>query len=65
MEGLAVVEKELKRDAGAILPPWASARDVEAHYVRLNKMKADLICELVGVRPSLGSNESLFNAFLF
>ncbi|RXW13250.1 hypothetical protein EST38_g12605 [Candolleomyces aberdarensis] len=47
MEGLLVVDKELKKDAA--LPPWASAADVEAHYSRLNKLKADLICELVGV----------------
>ena len=65
MEGLLVADKELKKDAGCssisnpvfelvtyhtfIVAPWASAADVEAHYSRLNKLKADLICELVGV----------------
>lgn len=33
--------------------PWASAADVEAHYSRLHKLKADLICELIGVRPAV------------
>ncbi|KAJ3523314.1 hypothetical protein NMY22_g11498 [Coprinellus aureogranulatus] len=47
MEGLVVVEKELKKDPS--LAPWASANDVEAHFSRLHKLKADLICELVGV----------------
>jgi hypothetical protein len=65
MEGLLVVDKELKKDGGSssifnivselttyhtfTVAPWASAADIEAHYSRLNKLKADLIFELVGV----------------
>ncbi|TEB28133.1 hypothetical protein FA13DRAFT_1690790 [Coprinellus micaceus] len=65
-EGLRGVERELRREAS--LAPWASAADVEAHYGRLNKMKADLICELVGVSiarsdlPSASSHLSQLTA---
>ncbi|KAF6749290.1 hypothetical protein DFP72DRAFT_819114 [Ephemerocybe angulata] len=47
MEGLVVVEKELKKDPN--LPLYASPLQVQAHFARLNALKADLIAELASV----------------
>ncbi|KAF5332751.1 hypothetical protein D9611_005428 [Ephemerocybe angulata] len=47
MEGLVVVEKELKKDPN--LPLYASPLQVQAHFARLQALKADLIAELASV----------------
>ncbi|KAF8956457.1 hypothetical protein BDZ97DRAFT_1925469 [Flammula alnicola] len=42
-----LVSSVSKRDRGAT-PPWASTVDVKGFYDRMHKLKADMICELVG-----------------
>ncbi|KDR86097.1 hypothetical protein GALMADRAFT_235330 [Galerina marginata CBS 339.88] len=46
-EGVLVVDKELKTDAP--LPIWSSVADANEFYRRMSKMKADMICEIIGV----------------
>ncbi|KAF8956437.1 hypothetical protein BDZ97DRAFT_1907180 [Flammula alnicola] len=45
-EGILVVDKELRKEVP--LPLWASTVDVKGFYDRMHKLKADMICELVG-----------------
>ncbi|KAJ7174626.1 hypothetical protein C8R46DRAFT_1252427 [Mycena filopes] len=47
LEGLGVVEREALRELR--VPRWASAGDVAAVEVQMHKIKADLMCELIGV----------------
>ncbi|KIM38243.1 hypothetical protein M413DRAFT_447988 [Hebeloma cylindrosporum] len=49
-EGVLIVDKELKKEFQ--LPLWASVADVRALQDRMHKMKADLMCELIGVAIS-------------
>ncbi|KAF5312032.1 hypothetical protein D9619_002393 [Psilocybe cf. subviscida] len=46
-EGVKVVDNELKKELS--VPMWASIGDVHAFRERMNKIRADMICELVGV----------------
>ncbi|KAH6911011.1 hypothetical protein BKA70DRAFT_1099641 [Coprinopsis sp. MPI-PUGE-AT-0042] len=58
-EGLAVVERELQKEVA--LPMWASERDVVEHRLRLQKLKADMMCEIIGVcimRSEFGEAET-------
>ncbi|KAJ7683529.1 hypothetical protein B0H17DRAFT_31447 [Mycena rosella] len=47
VEGLGVVSREAGRELQ--LPRWASAGDVAAVELQMAKVKADLMCELIGV----------------
>ncbi|KAJ6579637.1 hypothetical protein DFH09DRAFT_912985 [Mycena vulgaris] len=47
LEGLGVVSREAGRELR--VPRWASAGDVAALELQMAKIKADLMCELVGV----------------
>ncbi|KAH6896175.1 hypothetical protein BKA70DRAFT_1318603 [Coprinopsis sp. MPI-PUGE-AT-0042] len=58
-EGLAVVERELQKEVA--VPMWASERDVVEHRLRLQKLKADMMCEIIGVcimRSEFGEAET-------
>ncbi|KAF8167157.1 hypothetical protein B0H34DRAFT_791923 [Crassisporium funariophilum] len=46
-EGVVVVDKELRKDVP--VPVWAGGQDVQAYRARMGRVKADLVCELVGV----------------
>ncbi|KJA19213.1 hypothetical protein HYPSUDRAFT_168399 [Hypholoma sublateritium FD-334 SS-4] len=46
-EGMLVVDKELKKEIP--LPSWGSLADVENFQLRMYKMKADMMCELIGL----------------
>lgn len=47
LEGLLTWEKEMRKPV--ILPSWASVSDVEQLESTMARLKADLLCELVGV----------------
>ncbi|KAJ7499880.1 hypothetical protein FB451DRAFT_1014303 [Mycena latifolia] len=47
LEGLGVVSREAGRELH--VPRWASAGDVAAVELQMAKIKADLMCELVGI----------------
>ncbi|KAF7331392.1 hypothetical protein MKEN_00017200 [Mycena kentingensis (nom. inval.)] len=47
LEGLGIVEREATRELK--VPRWASAGDVQAIELQTAKIRADLLCELVGV----------------
>ncbi|KAF8971942.1 hypothetical protein BDZ97DRAFT_1154527 [Flammula alnicola] len=42
----------LKLAVAVDVPPWASTVDVKGFYDKMHKLKADMICELVGVSIS-------------
>ncbi|TFK21640.1 hypothetical protein FA15DRAFT_645318 [Coprinopsis marcescibilis] len=46
-EGLLFVERELKRELA--FPPWISEEYVLEQLTRFKKIKADLLCEIIGV----------------
>ncbi|CAA7268917.1 unnamed protein product [Cyclocybe aegerita] len=46
-EGVALVDREVKKEVP--LPLWASSADVHEIQLRMQKMKADMLCELIGV----------------
>ncbi|KAF8816161.1 hypothetical protein BYT27DRAFT_7128066 [Phlegmacium glaucopus] len=46
-EGLAVLQREAKKEVE--VPPWASVSDVREFEGRMSRIRADLICELIGV----------------
>ncbi|KAJ3495993.1 hypothetical protein NLJ89_g10544 [Agrocybe chaxingu] len=46
-EGVALVDREVKKEVP--LPLWASVADVREIQLRMQKMKADMLCELIGV----------------
>ncbi|KAF9449730.1 hypothetical protein P691DRAFT_702735 [Macrolepiota fuliginosa MF-IS2] len=45
-EGIIAIDKELKKELA--FPPWASISDVKEADYRLKKLRADLMCELIG-----------------
>ncbi|TFK32119.1 hypothetical protein BDQ12DRAFT_617655 [Crucibulum laeve] len=47
VEGLAVMEREEKSEIS--VPVWASVEDVRELETRMSNIKADFICELIGV----------------
>ncbi|KAF9476022.1 hypothetical protein BDN70DRAFT_839938 [Pholiota conissans] len=49
-EGILVVDRELKKEIP--MPTWASIQDVKNFQDRMHKMKADMMCELIGVAIS-------------
>ncbi|KAK7051469.1 hypothetical protein VNI00_004443 [Paramarasmius palmivorus] len=49
MEGLVAWEKEVKKELMCKLPNWATVSDVDQVDLKLAKIKADLLCELIGV----------------
>ncbi|CAA7269717.1 unnamed protein product [Cyclocybe aegerita] len=46
-EGVALLEREVRKEVP--LPLWASVADVHEIQLRMQKMKADMLCELIGV----------------
>ncbi|KAH9486026.1 hypothetical protein JR316_0000090 [Psilocybe cubensis] len=49
-EGVLTVERELKKELA--LPIWASVSDLKEMQERFHKMRADMLCELIGVAIS-------------
>lgn len=64
-EGVLTVEKELRKEMSCrsckffprelainllVVPVWASISDAQEFQQRMHKIKADMICELIGVR---------------
>ncbi|KAJ3562231.1 hypothetical protein NP233_g9703 [Leucocoprinus birnbaumii] len=45
-EGILAVDKEMKKELA--FPPWASINDVKNTDLRLKRLRADLMCELIG-----------------
>ncbi|KAF8912002.1 hypothetical protein CPB84DRAFT_1812174 [Gymnopilus junonius] len=46
-EGILVVDRELRKDAS--LPIWSSTNDTKGHCKKFLQMKADMMCEVIGV----------------
>ncbi|KAF9055616.1 hypothetical protein BJ165DRAFT_1427330 [Panaeolus papilionaceus] len=46
-EGVSALERDIKREIE--MPTWSSQDDLDAIYLRMHKIKADMLCELVGV----------------
>ncbi|EAU92222.1 hypothetical protein CC1G_10108 [Coprinopsis cinerea okayama7 len=64
-EGLVVVERELKKEPS--FPLWASEADFYEHRSRLQKLKADLMCEIIGVcimRSEFGEAEKTMSELI-
>ncbi|KAF5352678.1 hypothetical protein D9756_006286 [Leucocoprinus leucothites] len=45
-EGIIAVDKEMKKELA--FPPWASIADVRNTDLRLKRLRADMMCELIG-----------------